>query len=326
MRIDCQSHVFPSEYAEILAQNPGQPRAIPQGDDYIITYGDIQKFTLRQEVYDIKRKLRDMDAAGVDLSILSVNMPGPEMLASELRIAGAEACNNFIAEVIRKYPDRFSGLACLPWQDVQASIVEIDRAIYKLDLCGIILYSHIGGTTVDDPVYEPIYKHIEARGLPIILHPTVPTWAEHVKDHSMIPMMALMVDQSFAILRLMLGGVLERHPDLQVVQPHAGGVLPYLWGRILNQTDVMGRGMDNISRSPDVYYKRIYLDMVSPLPLAMKYAYDFAGPDRLIFGSDHPWVNINSFVELIEDLDIPDEDKDKIFGLNAQRLFRIGQL
>jgi len=321
MRIDCQSHVFPAEYAEILACNPRPPQAIPQDDGYIITYGDTQKFQLRYEVYDIDRKIRDMDAAGVDMSVLSVNMPGPERLVPELRVGGAIACNNFVAEAIHKHPGRFAGLACLPWQDVPAALTEIDRAADDLGLCGIILYSHIGGDPVDAPIYEPIYQRAEERGMPIVLHPTVPTWGEYIKDYSMIPMAGLMVDHSFAMLRLILGGVLERHPNLQVVQPHAGGVLPYLWGRIQNQTEVMGRGMENITQPPSVYYQRVYLDMVSPSLLAMRFAYDFAGPERLLFGSDHPWVDIKSFIKLIEEMDIPPEDKNKIFGLNAQRLF-----
>ena len=323
MRIDCQSHVFPAEYAELLARNPLPPQAIPQDDGYIITYGGIQKFQLRHEVYDIDRKIRDMDAAGVDMSVLSVNMPGPERLVPELRVEGAIACNNFVAEAIQKHPGRFAGLACLPWQDVPAALTEIDRAVDDLGLCGIILYSHIGGDPVDAPVYEPIYQRAEERGMPIVLHPTVPTWGEYIKDYSMIPMAGLMVDHSFAMLRLILGGVLERHPNLQVVQPHAGGVLPYLWGRIQNQTEVMGRGMENITQPPSVYYQRVYLDMVSPSPLAIRFAYDFAGPERLLFGSDHPWVDIKGFIKLIEEMDIPQEDKNKIFGLNAQRLFNL---
>ena len=325
MRIDCQSHVFPAEYAEVLARNPVPPRAIPQDGGYVITYGDVQKFQLRQEVYSIQRKLRDMDASGIDVSILSMNMPGPEMLAPELRVEGAKVCNNFIAAAIQKHPDRFSGLACLPWQDTAAAVAEIDRASDELNLRGIILYSHIGGDPVDSPLFEPVYQHAEKRGMPIVLHPTVPTWGEHVKDHSMIPMAALMMDHSFAMLRLILGGVLERCPNLQVVQPHAGGVLPYLWGRITNQTEVMGRGMENISQFPGHYYKRVYLDMVSPSPLALRFAYDFAGPERLLFGSDHPWVKIDTFVELVKQMDIPEEDKARIFGLNAQKLFKIGQ-
>ncbi len=324
MRIDCQSHVFPKEYAEVLARNPRPPKAIPQEDGYIITYGDVQTFRLRHEVYDIERKIRDMDEAGIDVSVLSINMPGPERLVPELGLAGAKACNDFVAEVIHKYPDRFAGLACLPWQDVPAAIEEMDRAVDKLGFRGIVLYSHIEGTPVDAPVYEPIYQHAEEREMPIVLHPTVPAWAEAVKEHSMIPMVGLMVDHSFAMLRLILSGVLERYPNLQVVQPHAGGVLPYLWGRIRNQTEVMGRGMENITQPPNEYYQRVYLDTVSPSALALRFAYDFAGPDKLLFGSDHPWVNINTFVKLIEEMDIPQEDKGKIFGLNALRLFKIG--
>jgi len=324
MRIDCQSHVFPAEYAEVLARNPRQPKAIPQDGGHIITYGDIQSFRLRQEVYDIDRKIRDMDAAGIDISILSVNMPGPEMLVPELRVKGAKVCNDFVASVIQKHPDRFSGLACLPWQDTPAAITEIDRAVDDLGFCGIILYSHIGGDPVDAPAYEPVYKHAEEREMPIVLHPTVPVWGKEIKDHSMIPMAGLMADHSFAMLRLILGGVLERHPRLQVVQPHCGGILPYLWGRIRNQTEVMGRGIENITQPPDVYYQRVYLDMVSPSPLALKFAYDFAGPDRLLFGSDHPWVDIGTFVSLVEEMAIPQEDKVSIFGLNAQKLFKIG--
>ena len=324
MRIDCQSHVFPAAYAEVLARNPGSPKAVGQGDEYVIEYGDVQRFQLRLEAYAIDRKLRDMDAAGIDMSLLSVNMPGPEMLVPELREEGARVCNEFVAEIVRKHPDRFAGLACLPWQDVPAALAEMDRSMDDLGLCGIVLYSHIGGDPVDAPTYEPVYRHAEERGLPLVLHPTVPSWGAYVKDHSMIPMAALMVDHSFAMLRLILGGVLERYPDLQVVQPHAGGVLPYLWGRVRNQTEMMGRGMEEITRPPDEQYRRVYLDLVSPSPLAMRFAYDFAGPDRLLFGSDHPWVDIRTFVELVEGMEITEEDKARIFGGNAQRLFGIG--
>jgi len=323
MRVDCQSHVFPAQYVDILKRNPHPPRAIPQGGEYLITYGDVQTFRLKPEAYGIERKIRDMNAAGIDMSILSINIPGPEMLVPELGVEGAHICNDFIAEVTQKYPDRFLGLSCLPWQDVPSAIQEMDRAIGELGLRGIMLYSHIGGNPVDAPIYEPIYQHAEELEVPIVLHPTVPTWGEAIKDHWMIPMVGMMVDHSFAMLRLILGGILERYPQLKVVQPHLGGVLPYLMGRIDNQTEVMGRARDHITQAPSKYYQRVYLDTVSPSAIALRYAYEFAGSNRLLFGSDHPWVDISSFVKLIEEMDIPSEDKDKIFGLNAQRLFKI---
>jgi len=324
MRIDCQTHVFPDEYALVLARNPVSPQVIPETGGYHIIYRDLQEFHLKREAYSISRKIHDMDAAGIDVSVLSVNMPGPEFLVTELAIEGARACNDFLAQATERFPDRFVGLACLPWQDGTAALAEMDRAISELGLRGIVLYSHIGGGPVDDLAYDPIYGRAVELGIPVVLHPCVSAWAKEIKDYSMIPMVGLMVDHSFAMLRLILGGVMERHPGLKILQPHCGGILPYLWGRIRHQTEVMGRGMAHLNRSPTEYYQRVYLDTVSPSSLALRYAYDFAGPDRLIFGSDHPWVSVDSLTTLVEEMSIVEADKAKIFGLNAQSLFGIG--
>ncbi|CAI8046434.1 2-amino-3-carboxymuconate-6-semialdehyde decarboxylase [Geodia barretti] len=354
MRIDCQSHIFPRAYIDVLAQNPYPPqielrctaqdnsdgsacsdasigerssrREIPSissaqhGNEFVITYGDVQQFRLLEEMYLPKRKLQDMDRAGIDMALISTNIPGPCMLAPHLAIKGAQAINDAIAEMIQQHPDRFAGLASLPWQDVDATIDEMDRA-HNLGFCGVMLYSHIGGRPVDDPAFDPIYNHAQTKELPIVLHPTVPTWGEAIKDHSMIPMMGLQVDTSFALLRLILGGVLERHPRLKVVMPHVGGVLPYMMGRIEHQTEVMGRGREHIKQPPSTYMRGIYLDTVSPSAQALRYAYEFSGPEHLVFGTDHPWVDPQLFVTLIEEMDIPDSEKTQIFGGNAAELF-----
>lgn len=323
MRIDCQSHVFPQSYIEILAQNPHPPQVVQRGDESLITYGDVQQFRLRAEKYDPKTKLEDMNRAGIDISVISTNIPGPCMLAPELALKGAQALNNFIADVIARYPGRFAGLASLPWQNPDDAITEMDRAKEELDFRGVMLYSHIGGRPVDHPEFAPVYAHAEAKRLPIVLHPTVPTWGEAIKDHWMIPMMGLQVDTSFALLRLILSGILERHPRLQVVMPHVGGVLPYMIGRIDHQTEVMGRGRENITQPPSEYLRRIYLDLVSPSEQALQYAYQFSGPDRLVFGTDHPWVEPQIFINLIEGMDISAHAKAKIFGTNAKTLFKL---
>jgi predicted TIM-barrel fold metal-dependent hydrolase len=321
LRIDCQSHIFPKVYIDILAQNPHPPNIVQNGDEYVITYGDIQQFRLREERYSPETKLKDMDRAEIDISLISTNIPAPCMLAPELGLKGARALNNYIAEVIDTYPGRFAGLASLPWQNPAEAISEIDRATDELGFRGVMLYSHIGGRPVDHPDFEPIYAHIEAKELVLVLHPTVPTWGEAVKDHSMIPMMGLQVDTSFALLRLILGGVLERHPRLEVVMPHVGGILPYMIGRIDHQTEVMGRGREHITKPPSAYLHQVYLDIVSPSEQAIRYAYEFSGANRLLFGSDHPWVDPGIFVQLIEGLDIHPEEKGWIFGENALALF-----
>ncbi len=334
MRIDCQSHIFPRAYIDILAQNPYSPQierrsaaqgnsdrsGVQHGNKFLITYGDVQQFQLQEERYLPTRKLQDMDRAGIDMALISTNIPGPCMLAPDLAIKGAQVINDAIAEMMQQHPDRFAGLASLPWQAVDASIDEMER-VQNLGFCGVMLYSHIGGRSVDDPIFDPIYKHAQAMELPIVLHPTVPTWGEAIKDHSMIPMMGLQVDTSFALLRLILGGVLERYSRLKVVMPHVGGVLPYMMGRIEHQTEVMGRGREHIKQPPSAYMRRIYLDTVSPSPQALRYAYEFSGPEHLVFGTDHPWVDPQLFVTLVEEMDISDSEKTQIFGGNAVELF-----
>jgi predicted TIM-barrel fold metal-dependent hydrolase len=323
-RIDCQSHIFPSGYAELLTQNVQSPTTSGGNGVYTVSYGDLQQFALRLADYDPIAKLRAMDEARIDMSVLSVNIPGPELLAPELAIEGARLCNDELAELCARWPDRFIGLASLPLQDVPAALTELDRAVDELGLRGVMLPSHINGTAVDAPALEPFYARVEALGVPLVLHPTVPRWGEVIKDYAMIPMLGFMVDTSIAMLRLILGGVLERHPALRVVHPHAGGVLPYVMGRVEDQTEAKGRGREHITRPPSTYYRQVYLDLVSPSALAMRYAYDFAGADRLLFGSDHPWIDITTFVELVEGLEIPAADKAKLFGLNACELFKLG--
>ena len=321
MRIDCQTHVFPPAYVDILAQNRQSLRLEKDGSDLVIVLGDRPTLRIKEGSFDLERKLRDMDQAGIDISILSPNIPGPCMLAPDLAIKGARAMNDYIAGLMERYPGRFAGIASLPWQDVEAAIKEMDRARDELGFCAVMLFSHIGGRPVDDPAFEPAYAHAEKRGLPIVIHPTFPSWGAAIRDHMMIPMIGFQVDSSFALLRLILSGMLERHPGLQILMPHVGGILPYLIGRIDYQTEVMGRARDHITRPPSAYLREIYFDIVSPSSQALQYAYEFSGVDKLLFGTDHPWVEPRVFVDLVEGMNISADEKARIFAGNAKAFF-----
>ena len=324
MRVDCQTHVFPGAYGEILVKNTGFIRARKTQQGYLVSYGDLQTFALSLEPYDPRAKIRDMDEAEIDVSVLTVNIPGPELLTPELGVQGARICNDYLAELCTTFKGRFVGLATLPLQDMAAAMAEYRRAIHDLGLRGIFLFSHIAGKPLDAPEFEPLYDNAERDRVPLVLHPTVPTWGEVVKDYSMIPMIGLMVDTSIAMLRLILSGTLERHPDLLIVHPHCGGVLPYLMPRVEEQTEVKRRGREHICKPPGEYYRNVYLDIVSPSALAMEFAYRSSRPDRLLFGSDHPWVKIEAILEHFNRLQIPEAEKAMILGENACRLFRIG--
>jgi predicted TIM-barrel fold metal-dependent hydrolase len=196
-----------------------------------------------------------MDEAGIDVSVLSINIPGPELLTPDLGVEGARVCNDYLHELCGRYPGRFVGLAALPLQDIESALEEFDRAVQKLHMRGVLLPSHVGGKPVDSPGLAPLFARAERERIPLVLHPTVPTWGEVLKDYSMIPMMGLMVETSIAMLRLILSGLLERYPGLILVHPHCGGILPYLMPRIEEQTEVKRRGREHISQPPSEYYR-----------------------------------------------------------------------
>lgn len=319
--VDCQSHIFSPEFGELLLKNSGALQASRQDDVFVVDFGGAQTLRYRDVDYSIGKKLADMDASGVAYSILAPNIPGPDLMDEQLRVPGARACNDYTASVCREHPDRFRGLAVLPFGDIESTLAEYSRAVHQLGLRGVALFSHVGGRMVDDPLWEPLYAAIAADGVPIVLHPTVPVWADAIKDHSMIPMMGFMVDHSFAMLRLILGGVLERHPALKIVQPHCGGVLPYLMPRIDEQTEVKRRGRDRIVRAPSSYYREVYMDIVSPSPRTARFALDYAGADRMLFGSDHPWIAIDSMVAVFDDMGLTETQRGKIGYDNAAALF-----
>jgi predicted TIM-barrel fold metal-dependent hydrolase len=327
--IDCQSHVFPPAYADLLTRCRGPLlQTVAVGTEYHLDYfspggEQLQRFRLNPADYSVARKLVDMDRAGIDVSVISVNIPTPDLVGPEWSGEAAMLCNDEMATLCAAEPSRLVGLAVLPLPAVSAAIAELDRSLDQLGLRGVFMPSHIAGMPLDDPTLEPFYAYVAARGVPLVLHPSVPLWGSVLHDYAMIPMLGFMVETSIALLRLILGGVLERHPNLIVVHPHAGGVLPYLMGRIEEQTEVKRRGRDHITQPPGMTYRHVYLDLVSPDVAALRYAYAFSGPQRLLFGSDHPWVSMDAILDRVRACGWPAGDLTQILAGNAARIFRI---
>jgi predicted TIM-barrel fold metal-dependent hydrolase len=143
------------------------------------------------------------------------------------------------------------------------------------------------------------------------------------KGYEMAAGLGLMFDTTIALGRIIMSGLLEKHPNLKLVCPHVGGALPYLIGRVDHQAMVLKRGAEYIRKAPSEYLKRILFDTVTPIGLAVRYAYDFAGPDRLLYASDHPWVDPKLIIGEVESQKLPRADLDKIYSANARRLFSL---
>jgi predicted TIM-barrel fold metal-dependent hydrolase len=319
--IDCQSHLFSPELLTWMERRINSPRVFHNEQGRHVVVGQWVRRILPNHT-DVRAKLAAMDAACIDMAAMSINDPGPELFDAD-GLEFARRSNDFIAEVVRSHPTRFFGLAVLPMQDMTVALVELERCVSKLGFRGILLYSNLGGRFPDEPPFQALFQRAEEMDIPILLHPAYPVTYDATCGYQMAAGLGLMFDTTIALTRLILSGTLERHPRLKLVCPHVGGALPYLIGRIDHQTQVLKRGAEHIRRPPSDYLRQVWLDTVTPLPQAIRYAFDMVGPDRMLFGSDHPWVDPQMISGNIRSLGLGVEAEQKIFHDNAKKLFRL---
>ena len=319
MRIDTQSHIWPEPFLDYLQTRDQEPLAFREGDALFIDTGKWRRRAMPGHS-DMAAKVQTMDAAGIDLTVLSPNDPGPERFGDDGPMV-ARLFNDYIAEQTRAYPGRFAGLCVLPLQDEQAAREELDRAVQDLDMRGVLLYANLDGRHPDEPEYEWLFGRAEELGIPLYLHPACPVTIDQVEGRNLIGALGLMFDTTIALARIIVSGLMDRYPNLTIVCPHVGGALPYLIGRLDHQTMVLKRGAENLTRPPSKYLQQIWFDTVSPWPAAVRYGLEVVGPNQLMFASDHPWVEPDVIAPIVDDLPVSDEERAKIYGGNAARLF-----
>ena len=319
--IDCQSHLFCEELVALMEKRQTDPVVFTKDGVRIVKMGDWLR-KLPPHYFDVNAKLAAMDAAGVELTALSINDPGPEWFGAD-GPAVARIANDFVAGIVRRHPRRFFGLCVLPLQDMRASLAELDRCVKQLGMKGILLYTNLAGRFPDEPEFRPLFARAVKLDLPLLLHPAKPATIEQVKAYEMTSSLGNMFDDTIALTRIIMSGILDEFPKLKLVCPHLGGALPFIIGRLDHQTQVLKRGPKNLKRAPSEYLRQVWLDIVSPQPLAMKFGYDFMGADRLVFSSDHPWVEPKLIRDTLESLNLPPADLEKIFTSNARKLFRL---
>lgn len=320
-RIDCQSHLFVPELLDFMEKRKSTPYVYRKGSDRFVVVGEWHRRILPKHT-DVAAKLADMDANGIQMTALSINDPGPEIFGKD-GLAIARMVHDYLGGLAKQYPTRFFGLATLPLQDMDGALVELDRCVNKLGMRGVLLYSNLDGKFPDLDEFRPLFERVVELDMPILLHPAYPMTYDATKGYEMVAGLGLMFDTTIALSRIILAGILDQFPKLKLVCPHVGGALPYLIGRIDHQTQVLKRGAEKIRKPPSEYLKQVYLDTVTPIALGIRFAYDFAGPDRLLFASDHPWVDPKLIAGNIEGLKFPAGDEKKIFAGNARKLFKL---
>ncbi len=324
MKVDVQVHVFPKAYGEFFVEHATSPKSMRVENRFIFDFDGYQTLVMADPVYDPKAVIAAMDKAKVDLSLITCNVPDPGMLSDEYAAAAARLANDEVAELIKSYPDRFAGIAFLPWTVPVEALQELER-IYAMGFKSVMLFSHNGPMQVDDKALLPIYKKIEQLQIPITIHPSIPLWSHAMGDYGMVSAVGLPMDTSLALIRLVKSGILEQFPNMQVVMPHAGGVVPYLDGR-LSYVPPMARGAmpANTKSVPEHMQKgNIYFDTSNVSPHVLNYAKSYLGTEKLMFGSDYPFVEPNVLSDLVEQVFTKDE-QETIFWKTANEIYHLG--
>jgi predicted TIM-barrel fold metal-dependent hydrolase len=272
-----------------------------------------------------------MDAAGVDVQALSLTAPGVEQLEVEEAKSIAGESNAFLAQAIRRHPTRFFGLAALPIADPPAAVAELDRVVGEHGFKGVVINGHHRGRYLDDRFFWPVLARAEALKLPIYLHPTQsPQPVIDAWYGGLAPMVGEMmagagwgwhIETALHVLRMILGGVFDAHPELQIVTGHMGETLPFM----LQRVDVMAPAMTKLRKPISAYLRenvRYTFSGFNFLPTFLELLLQ-VGVDRIMFSTDHPYQPMAEGRAFLDRLPVSDTDRERIAHGNAERLFGI---
>ena len=277
-------------------------------------------------------RIETMDAAGIDVAILSVVPPATQALPAADAVPLARAANDEAAAAVRAHPDRLRALATLPTSDPQAAAAELERCAKQLGHVGAMVFGRTGARPLDDPAYDDLLATAARLRQPIFIHPQIPS--NELRDaayRGLDPLTDLglatfgwgwHLDAGLSALRLILRGTFDRHPDLQLVLGHWGEMLLF-W---LDRVDSLS-GIAHLERPVSDYITaNIHITSSGMLQdRLLRHTLDFTGADHVLFSTDYPFHRPDAAaVERFFDA-IPDPaDRARIASGNAENLFRLG--
>jgi uncharacterized protein len=289
---------------------------------------------LIEQLCDIgEGRIADMDAARLDLQVLSLTAPGVEQLDPVEAVALARDTNDTLAQAVRRHPDRLAGFAALPTPAPQAAADELQRTVAEHGFKGALINGHSRGRYLDDSFFWPILACAEALGVPLYLHPTPPpqpvitdlyagNYRSQVAGVLATAAWGWHIDTAIHVLRLILSGALDRYPDLQLVIGHLGETLPFMLPRLERALPTELTGLD---RPVGAYLRENLHYTVSGFnwtPAFLDLLLE-VGSDRIMFSTDHPYASMTQARAFLDQLPVSPADKERIAHGNAGQLLRL---
>jgi aminocarboxymuconate-semialdehyde decarboxylase len=322
--VDIHAHYFPRAFLELMAsEGPryGYGAEITDSNFTLKTPG--RTVALPNKFIDLELRLADMDRQGIQIQALSLTAPMVYWADGDLSHRLAVAWNDGAIAAHRAKPDRFVALATLPMLSEQHALDELDRVYRLAGVRGIYLGTNIDNHDLDDRQFAAIFARIDELGLPIFLHPLQTVGGKRMEDYFLSNLLGNPIDTAIAACHLIFGGVLDRHPNLQVTLPHAGGVLPILIGRI-DRGWKARPAATSLPRAPSSYLRQFHYDTIAHSKPILQFVISQVGADRVMIGSDYCFdMGYEQPVEIIDELDLTTDARAMILGGTAAKLLKI---
>jgi predicted TIM-barrel fold metal-dependent hydrolase len=316
MIIDFEHHYIPAELGRRLGIDPTRKQAVKTRDA-----------TVHAQLFDLEAQLRDMDRVGIDIAVQSC------ILGWDTTLENCRLINDCTAAAQQQHRGRFVGLAHAPVLE-EDGLRELERAIGELGLKGVTISSQVNGLPVDAKEFGAFYQLMRRLRVPIFVHPALaPKGYSLMNDYQLSVILTREFDLGLAVTRLIAGGVVERHPDLNFVFAHFGGGLAGYKERIARSSYRF-----KLPQRFEDYFDRLYFDMAGfeGSSIALRCALEGIRPERMIFATDYPQNFNNSdpkqgqniegvrlYIEQIAQLPLAETVKQAMLGGTAAKLLKI---
>lgn len=328
MKIDVFPHILTKKYFEALHKEEG-----------LGSFKYLHKVI--PTLYDLDYRFRIMDKFEGLMQILNIAAPPLENIGNPQKAMDlARLANDELAELVVKHRDRFAAaLACIPMDDMDNALKELDRAVNDLHFKGVQIYTPILDKPLDSPEFFPLYEKMCEYNLPILLHPQreqdyADYRTEEMSKFNLSSSLGWPYETTTAMVRLVLSGVMEKFPELKIVTHHCGGMVPFMVNRIagfVQAGEIFGTRRRLPLRKPITdYLKMFYADTaIYGYTPGLMCGYALFGAEHLLFGTDMPFDSqygerwTRETIDSVECMDIPAAEKKMIFEDNARKLFRL---
>jgi len=278
-------------------------------------------------------RIAQMDEAGVDVQVLSLNSPGVEQSDAADAVEIAREANELVAQAKARFPGRLEGFATIPTGTPVEAAEELGRAVEQLGMKGVAINGHVRGRYLDDEFFWPILQRAEALQVPIYLHPTRPPKAviEAAYTGNFSPAVTALlsasgwgwhIDTAVHVLRIILSGAFDRYPKLQLIIGHMGEALPFMLQRVDHN---LSRHVTKLDRSVAAYLR----ENVSYTFSGFNYTPTFldllleVGVERIMFSADYPYASMATATSFLGGLPVSPADRERIAHGNTERLLRL---